>query len=199
MGLAALIVYATLGRRRIDYRYVLAGAVAPDLIDGVLNVLLYDGPSGRGAAHSLLVVIGLAVVVILGFGGDRRLAVFGLPVGWLLHLVGDGMWEAPRTFLWPAFGTRFSAVPVEPYSWDLLTDPLAHLGTWGAELAGAAVLAWFWVAFGLGHGDRWRLFRSDGYLRPWENVDLNGPARRDVDPNGPARRDVDLNGPQQVE
>jgi hypothetical protein len=166
-GLAALIVYTTLGRRRIDYRFVLAGAVIPDVIDGLLALFVYEGPAGRGAAHSLLVVIAVAVVVILGFEGGRRLAVFGIPVGWLLHLVGDGMWNAPRTFLWPAFGTGFARSPQEPYSWDLLTDPLSHLGTWGAELAGLLLLAWFWVAFGLGHGDRLRQFLRDGYLRPW--------------------------------
>ena len=169
MGLAAFIVYATLGRRRIDYRYVLIGAVLPDLVDGALNVFVYEGPSGRGAAHSILAVIVVAVVVILGLKGARRLAVFGIPVGWLLHLVGDGMWNAPRTFLWPAFGSAFSRTPAEPYSWDLLTHPFGHLSTWGGEVAGALVLAWFWVAFGLGHGDRLRMFLRDGYLRPWPN------------------------------
>jgi inner membrane protein len=167
MGLAAAIVYATLGRRRIDYRFVLAGALLPDVVDGVLDAFVYDGPSGRGAAHSLLVVIVVAVLVILGSRGERRLAVFGTPVGWLLHLVGDGMWNAPRTFLWPAFGTGFSPAPAEPYSWGLFTDPAGHLGTWGAELVGLLLLAWFWVAFGLGHGDRLTQFLRDGYLRPW--------------------------------
>jgi hypothetical protein len=167
-GLAALVVYVTLGRRRIDYRFILIGAVLPDVVDGVLDVFAYDNPSGRGAAHSLLTVVAVAVVVILGFRVETRLSVFGIPVGWLLHLVGDGMWEAPKTFLWPAFGTGFSATPAEPYSWDLLAEPLAHLSTWGAEIAGALVLAWFWVAFGLGHEGRFRLFLGDGYLRPWD-------------------------------
>ena len=168
MGLSALIVYVTLGRRRIDYRAVLLGAILPDVIDGLANAFVYDGPSGRWAAHSLLVVVLVAVVVVLGFRGERRLAVFGIPVGWLLHLVGDGMWNAPRTFLWPAFGTEFADAPSEPYSWDLLTDPLAHLSTWGAEAAGALLLAWFWVAFGLGHDDRFRQFLGDGSLRAWD-------------------------------
>lgn len=163
MGLAALIVYVTLGRRRIDYRYVLIGAILPDVVDA-----LYRGAPDRGIAHSILAVITVAVIVILVLRGDRRLAVFGIPVGWLLHLVGDGMWNAPKTFLWPAFGWRFPTPPAEPYSWDLFTDPLSHLGTWGAELAGLLLLAWFWVAFGLGHEDRFRLFLRDGYLRPWD-------------------------------
>lgn len=159
MGLAALIVYVTLGRRRIDYRFVLVGAVLPDVA------------AAWPGSHSLIVVALLALVVMVLPLREKRLALFGLPVGWLLHLVGDGMWDYPRVFLWPAFGTDVPAHP-EPYSWDLLTDPLEHLGTWGAELAGLLLLAWFWVAFGLGHEGRARLFLKDGYLRPWD-----GPRR----------------------
>lgn len=166
-GLAALIVYVTLGRRRIDYRYVLLGAVAPDVIDGILGLVAFDGPAGRWVAHSMLavVVVGAAIVVI--FRGETRLRVFGIAVGWLLHLVADGMWQAPRTFLWPAFGTRFAMDPAEPYSWNLFTDPLSHAGTWLGELTGVAILAWFWIAFGLGRDNRLKLFVKDGYLRPW--------------------------------
>jgi hypothetical protein len=166
MGLAALIVYVTLGRRRIDYRYVLLGAVLPDLVDGILGTFAFEGPSGRWIAHSLLAVMVVTVAVVVAFRGERRLAVFGLGVGWLLHLVGDGMWSAPATFFWPAFGTDFAATPSEPYGWDLVVHPLDHLATWGGELVGAAILAWFWVAFRLGEKDRLRLFARDGYLRP---------------------------------
>jgi hypothetical protein len=166
MGVAALIVYATLGRRRIDYRYVLLGAVLPDAVDGLLGIFWFEGPAGRWIAHSLLAVLAVAVAIILGFLAERRLAVFGIAVGWLLHLVGDGMWSAPETFFWPAFGTEFATAPAEPYSWDLLTAPLDHLWTWGGEVAGALILAWFWVAFRLGAERRFRVFMGDGYLRP---------------------------------
>jgi hypothetical protein len=166
MGVAAALVYVTLGRRRIDYRFILAGAVLPDLVDGALGLFFFDGPSGRWIAHSIVFVIALAVGIILLLRGDRRLAVFGVAVGWLTHLVADGMWEVPRTFLWPAFGTRFGATPAEPYSWHLVTSPIEHLSTWGGELLGLAILAWFYVAFELGRDDRLRLFLRDGYLRP---------------------------------
>jgi LexA-binding, inner membrane-associated putative hydrolase len=166
MGLAALVVYVTLGRRRIDYRFVLIGAVAPDAVDALLGATVFDSPSEKRIAHSLLVVIVLAIVIVVAFRGERRLAVFGLAVGWLLHLVGDGMWNAPRTFLWPAFGTEFARAPGTPVSERPFTDPMDNLGTWGKELFGLAVLVWFWVAFRLGSARRFRLFLRDGYLRP---------------------------------
>jgi hypothetical protein len=165
-GLATFLVYATLGRRRIDYRYILAGAVLPDVVDGVLNLAWLHEPAGRSVAHSLLAVNVVAVVVLVGLRGERRLAVFGLAVGWLLHLVGDGMWQAPRTFYWPAFGSDFATRPPEPYAWDLLGHPFDHALTWGGELLGLAILAWFWIAFRLGERGRRRLFLGDGYLRP---------------------------------
>lgn len=166
LGTAAAIVYVTLGRRRVDYRFILAGAVLPDVVDGLLGLWFFDGPSGRWIAHSLLAVVAVALAIILLLRGSLRQSAFGIAVGWLLHLVMDGMWDAPRTFLWPAFGTAFAHRPAEPYSWDLFADPLAHLGTWGAEVAGLAILVWFWVAFGLGRDARFRLFLRDGYLRP---------------------------------
>jgi hypothetical protein len=166
MGLAALVVYVTLGRRRIDYRFVLIGAVAPDAVDALVGATVFDSPSEKRIAHSLLVVIVLAVVIVVAFRGERRLAVFGLTVGWLLHLVGDGMWNAPRTFLWPAFGTEFARTPGTPISERPFADPMDNLGTWGRELFGLAVLLWFWVAFRLGSAGRFRLFLRDGYLRP---------------------------------
>jgi hypothetical protein len=166
LGVGALLTYVTLGRRRIDYRYVLAGAVAPDLLDGALTAAGVDTAGGRGPAHSLLAVVIVGVTVVVAFSGPARLRAFGLAVGWLTHLVADGMWEAPEIFLWPAFGTAFEAPVGEPYAWDLLAHPLDHLSTWAAELAGLAVLAWFWVAHRLGEEGRFRSFLRDGYLRP---------------------------------
>lgn len=165
MGAAAVIVYVTLGRSRIDYRWILAGAVLPDLVDGVLSLTVYTGPSGRGVAHSIAAVVVVAVGVLVLTKGTTRLSLFGLAVGWLLHLVADGMWQSPETFLWPAFGTGFSEVPVEPYSWDLLIHPLDHLWTWGGEVLGLAALLYLAAAFELGDRERRARFIRDGLLR----------------------------------
>ena len=166
LGLATAIVYVTLGRRRVDYRFILIGAVLPDVIDGILGLFLFDGPATRWIAHSLLANVAVTVAIILFLRGETRQSVFGIGVGWLLHLVGDGMWDAPRTFFWPLAGTDFAPTPREPYTWDLFVHPLDHAVTWGGEVVGLAILAWFWVAFSLGKDDRLRLFLRDGYLRP---------------------------------
>ena len=60
MGIAAAIVYVTIGRRRVDYRFVLLGAVLPDLIDGA-SCAFYDCGGGRGAAHSLIANVAVTV------------------------------------------------------------------------------------------------------------------------------------------
>lgn len=164
MGIAVAIVYVTIGRRRVDYRFILLGAVLPDLIDAV-SCPFYDCAGGRGAAHSLLANVAVTVLIILAFRGETRLAIFGIGVGWLLHLVADGMWDAPKTFFWPVAGTAFEASPAEPYTWDLFLDPLSHLATWGGEAVGILILAWFWVAFSLGDRDRRARFFRDGHLR----------------------------------
>ncbi|HET7482849.1 MAG TPA: metal-dependent hydrolase [Actinomycetota bacterium] len=169
LGTAAAIVYVTLGRQRIDYRFILIGAVLPDVIDGILGLFVFDdggGGPGRWIAHSLMADVAVTVAIILLLSGAARQRWFGIGVGWLLHLVCDGMWDAPKTFFWPIAGTDFSPAPKEPYTWDLFVHPLAHWTTWAAELVGLALLAWFWVAFSLGRDGRFKTFLGDGYLRP---------------------------------
>ena len=166
MGIAAAIVYVTIGRRRVDYRFVLLGAILPDVIDGI-GCLFYECGGGRGVAHSLLTNIAVTVLIILVFRGETRLAVFGIGVGWLTHLVGDGMWDAAKTFFWPLAGTEFATTRPEPYTWDLLTDPLGspQIFAWGNEIIGLVILAWFVVAFDLRNPERRRRFFRDGHLR----------------------------------
>lgn len=161
LGVGAMLTYVTLGRRRIDYRFILLGAFLPDTIDALISL-----PEEQSLGHTLLAPLTVAVVVVIALRGERRLAVFGLAVGWLTHLVLDAMWQAPETFLWPAFGTGFDAAGSEPYSWDLFTDPGGNLLTWAGEVVGFLALAWLWVAHRLGEEGRVGLFLRDGYLRP---------------------------------
>ncbi|HVF54179.1 MAG TPA: metal-dependent hydrolase [Actinomycetota bacterium] len=163
LGATAAIVYVSLGRRRIDYRCILLGAIVPDAIDAVLSAVT-DLPQ-RSVAHSLLAPVAVSIAIILGLRGERRLAWFGVGVGWLLHLALDGMWGEPRIFFWPAFGSAWPPGALGPFSLDVLTHPLDHLGLWGLEIAGALLLLWFWVAFEFGDEDRRRAWLKDGHLR----------------------------------
>ncbi len=157
LGIAALIVYVTLGRARVDYRFVLLGAIAPDVLDAVIGLVSGESPSHRSFGHTLLAAVTVCVIVLLATKGETRLSWFGLGVGWMLHLVVDGMWSVPRTFFWPAFGSRFGQSSSR-YAFD-------DLWLWLAEIAGALILAWFWVAFGLGQEGRAARWLKDGKLR----------------------------------
>ena len=85
MGIAAAIVYVTIGRSRVDYRFILAGAVAPDLIDGI-TCAFYECGGGRGVAHSLLSNVAVTILIILLLRGETRLAVFGILMVLILPL-----------------------------------------------------------------------------------------------------------------
>lgn len=164
-GVATLLVYVTLGRSRVDYRMIVAGALAPGLLDALAHAFGAEVPDGRGVAHSFLAPVAVAVIVLVGTRGSMRLSLFGIAVGWLFHLVADAMWQYPRTFLWPGFGRDLVEAGHEPYSWDRFTDPSSHLLTWAKEAAGGTILVWFYVAFRLSDAGRRAAFLRDGRLR----------------------------------
>jgi hypothetical protein len=146
MGFATATVYVTLGRRRIDFRMIALGAVLPDVID----------LGQKKIAHTLLAAVVVTVAIVILTRGERRLSLFGIGVGWLLHLVGDAMWEIPETFLWPAFGTGFG---------DTTGDYGLSFWLILGEVVGLLILWWFWVAFELSKDDRFPRFLRDGHLR----------------------------------
>lgn len=164
-GIAVFLVYATLGRRRVDYRMIVLGAVVPGVVDWVAHATGAQTPDGRGVAHSFLSPVAVAFVVLLFTRGTVRLSLFGVAVGWLFHLVADGMWQYPRTFLWPAFGTELTFAGADAGAAGLFEEPRRHLATLVKELAGLGILVWFWFAFRLGDADRRKRFARDGLLR----------------------------------
>lgn len=148
---------------KVDMRFLAAGAVAPDVID-LTAVTVAGGDSGELWAHSLLLPTALAVaVLLLTRRGRRRRAWMALVVGWLLHLLIDGMWVTAEVFLWPAFGWE---LPVGsgafwPEAWERArTDPWR----WILEAIGLAYLVWLGWASELGDPERRRRFLSTGRL-----------------------------------
>jgi hypothetical protein len=105
--------------------------------------VVFNGHFGthRVFGHTLLLAVVLlsAAVTFTSRRSGRRKALIGLVIGMLLHLVLDGVWSDPATFLWPAFGWTFPAMqPAElgPLVGQMVRDPLV----WAGEAAGVSYL-----------------------------------------------------------
>jgi hypothetical protein len=80
-------------------------------------------------------------------------------VGWLFHLILDGMWAEPEVLFWPFFGWEMpmGEAPFWPLAWErALSDPWR----WVLEAIGLAYLVWLWFATGLNLKER-----RDGLVR----------------------------------
>jgi hypothetical protein len=136
---------------KVDVRFLLAGALLPDLIDLPLGTVLAADAYSNGElwAHSLLLPVAYMAGVLLSTRrGRRRRAMMSVGIGWLFHLLLDGMWVDQRVLFWPFFGLELPTgeAPYWSLAWKrALSDPWR----WGQELAGLAYLAWLWVRHGL--------------------------------------------------
>ena len=125
----------------MDLRFLVLGAVLPDLIDTPIGFALWSSVQNvRLFAHSLLfVAIAMAVVMLLTRRGRPRKRWMPVAVGILFHLVFDAMWRQPETLWWPFQGWEFTSTgfaTVSQYLGWLFTNPVMWLG----EAAGLAYL-----------------------------------------------------------
>lgn len=151
---------------KVDVRFLLLGAILPDLIDMPVGTFIFADRFSTGELwlHSLIVPsIYMIVVLIVTRRGRRRRAWMALGVGWLFHLVLDGMWVAEEVFLWPFFGLEIppGEAPYWPLAWErALSDPWR----WVKEAIGIAYLVWLWVALGMSTSERRRNTLETGRL-----------------------------------
>lgn len=122
---------------KVDVRFLLAGAVLPDLLDKPIGLGFLG--SGRVFAHTLIFggTLLAAVLITTSRGGTARKCWMALTVGVMFHLLLDGMWTVRETLLWPLFGWQFpTGVPNDwtMFRWSLLIQ----------EAAGLTYLAWRW-------------------------------------------------------
>lgn len=156
---------------RMDLRFVILGALLPDLIDKPVGTILFAGTfeTSRIYGHTLLfpLVILTVVMLITDRGASARKSWLGVPIGVLIHLIVDGVWLDPVTFWWPLFGWEFPPLRADYWSGlvaELLSSPLL----WIQEAAGVAYLVYLWRKAGLGREGRWRAFLRTGRLEPIE-------------------------------
>lgn len=150
-GCSLVIVWQVFRDPAIDYRLVVAGALAPDVVDAALG--------GPRLLHTLAASVVLLVGVMAGTRGRRgvRRRLLAVPIGTFLHLVLDAMWARTAVFWWPAFGLSFPGGGLPS-----LARPGLLLVV--QEAAGALALAWWWRRFRLGEPERRRLFARTGRL-----------------------------------
>ncbi len=91
---------------RLDYRFVLLGAILPDLVDKPLGELIFPATfqSGKIFGHTLLVSACLLVAGGAIYRSKRKAGVLSLGIGTTSHLLGDAMWNTAATLLWPLLG-----------------------------------------------------------------------------------------------
>jgi len=146
---SVLTIFFVFRDPRFDYRWLIAGALLPDLID------VWFG--GARVLHSLTGAVGAMVLVMVVTVGRRpiRKRLLSLPIGVLLHLVFDGAFSTTEVFWWPFMG-----------GFDGADLPVVQRGWWnlGLELAGAALIAWAWRLFGLADPERRKDFVATGRL-----------------------------------
>ena len=151
---------------KVDVRFLFFGAVLPDLIDLPIGTLILADRFSTGAlwTHSLTAAaVYMAIVLVATRRGRSRRAWMALGIGWLFHLLIDGMWVSQDVFLWPFFGLEipFGEAPFWSLAWERgFSDPWR----WVKELVGFVYLAWVWLAVGLNDPARRAGVRRSGRL-----------------------------------
>lgn len=141
---------------KVDVRFLVFGAILPDLIDLPIGTLILADRYSTGELwfHSLIIpTLYMTAVLVLTRRGRRRRAFMALGVGWLFHLLLDGMWVDQNVFLWPFFGAEIP--PGEAPFWSLAWErALSDPWRWVKEIAGLAYLVWLGLGLGLGARER---------------------------------------------
>ncbi len=150
VGGSALIVWNVFRDPAIDYRVLAVGSLLPDVLDVA---------TGHRVAHSITVSIAMLVALMLGSIGRRplRKRLLMVPIGMLLHLALDGVFQSTRTFWWPITGLAPVAGHIPSFDRGVLLNV-------AFEVAGALILRWFWKRFHLGHNEPRDSFLATGRL-----------------------------------
>ncbi len=110
LGTALVSVWFVFRDARMPRFWILIGAIAPDVVDGI-------GFRGAAVAHSMVVAVALLTAIMLGTIGRRstRKRLLGVPIGWFLHLVFDGAWGNAALFWWPIGRAHLGRSPLPSF------------------------------------------------------------------------------------
>jgi hypothetical protein len=150
-GLSWVAVWQVFRDPAFDYRLVVVGALAPEVLDAPLG--------GARVAHTLAFSVALLAAVMVATRGRRvaRRRLLALPIGTFLHLVFDGVWGRTEVFWWPLLGASFDGAPLPSVDRGVAAVIVQ-------EVAGLLALAWCWRRFRLHEPDRRAAFWRTGRL-----------------------------------
>ncbi len=142
LGATTALTRYTFRDERMDLRFLMLGAVLPDLIDTPIGLIFYESlRSVRLFTHSL-VLAGLLMtwIVLATRRGRPRKRWMPIAIGVLIHLFLDAMWADPETLWWPILGFDFSSNAATSAA-ELARGVFSNPWVWGGEVAGVAYLA----------------------------------------------------------
>jgi inner membrane protein len=127
--------------RNIDVRWLMVGALLPDIMDKPLSLLHFG--SGRSIAHTLLFLLVFVTAGLFLFLWRKWKTVLVLAAGIFTHLILDSMWKEPNTLFWPFRGAHFSAG--NPSAWISLWEKLItqNPAVYTGEIIGFVIVIWF--------------------------------------------------------
>jgi membrane-bound metal-dependent hydrolase YbcI (DUF457 family) len=132
---------------KADVRFLILGALLPDLIDLTIGLLVFGASHALG--HTLVIpALFMGLVLITTRRGKRRRAWMVMTVGWLFHLLLDGMWTDREVFFWPFFGLEFPPAP-QPFWGGLWSRAMGDPWRWIKEAAGLGYLMILWRRYRL--------------------------------------------------
>jgi membrane-bound metal-dependent hydrolase YbcI (DUF457 family) len=116
--------------KNIDIRFLLIGAILPDIIDKPLG--LFHIGSGRSISHTLLFLLIFALSGLILYFVKKWKRMLVLAGGICAHLLLDSMWLNTHVLFWPFYGSQFST-----------GNPADWISHWGTELTGDPIVLIF--------------------------------------------------------
>lgn len=96
-------------RRIVDPKYLIIGALLPDLVDKPSGRVIFASTfaNGRIVGHTLVFALALLIIGLYLYDKRRDRKILSLATGTFFHLMEDQMWSHPLTLLWPLLGLYF--------------------------------------------------------------------------------------------
>jgi len=128
IGTSIATVWFVFHDKKFAYRLVVAGALAPDVIEVFLG---HAGP-----LHSVVTMVAImAAVMLITYGRKKsRSKMLAVVIGMFLHLVFDGAFTNTKMFWWPISGFRFGDYALPVFDRGLINTSL--------EMVGVLLIVW---------------------------------------------------------